>query len=789
MNKDNKVKEIKITKRNGTSESINLDKIYKSISTSSEGLEGVDTLDVARRTISGIYEGDTTEKIDKISIQTASNLISTNPDYSYLATILLSKYIKKEVVNGGINTFSDFISSGHTSGLISKSTLDFVNRNKDLLNKLIDEDKDRLFNFFGLKVLYDRYLLRDPITRKVIETPQYFFLRISCGLNIEHESNGKIIEEDIKSVMKFYNLISSLEYLPSTPTLFNSGTNSSQMSSCYLLDSPEDDLKDIFKRYSDIAMISKFAGGIGVAYSRVRSRGSAIKGTNGRSNGIVSWLKVLDSSVVAVNQGGKRKGAACVYLESWHADIEEFLELKNNTGSESFRTHNLNLANWIPDIFMERVRDNKKWTLFDPSIVPHFVDMYGDDFKKAYEKAEHNKLGVKEIDARYLYKKMLVTLAQTGNGWMCFKDSANKKCNQTDKDNVVHLSNLCTEILEVTNSEETAVCNLGSINLSKFIKEKGGKKSFNFKKLSDVVKIAVAHLDKVIDLNFYPIEEASVSNKHWRPIGLGVMGLQDVFFKLRLPFESEEALELSNTIAEEIYYSALQASVELAQKNGKHFNFEKTKTAKGILQMDLWESNKESNKDWSSLRKDIVKHGLRNSLLIAIAPTATIASIAGCYECIEPQVANIFKRETLSGDFIQINKYLIHDLQKLDLWDSKMKNRILANEGSIQEISAIPLDIRNLYKTAWEIPQKVLIDLAAGRSRFIDQSQSLNLFVAEPKIEKLSSMYMHAWQKGLKTTYYLRSKAATNINQVSVETSQDDLECSLENPEYCESCQ
>jgi ribonucleoside-diphosphate reductase alpha chain len=545
-------------------------------------------------------------------------------------------------------------------------------------------------------------------------------------------------------------------------------------------------------------MLSKFSGGIGIAYSRVRSQGSLIRGTNGHSNGIVPWLKTLDSSVAAVNQGGKRKGAACVYLETWHADIEDFLELRDNTGDDARRTHNLNLANWIPDIFMRRVQEDGMWSLFDPKVVPHFVDTYGEEFEKAYVEAEKAGLYKTQLKARDLYARMMRTLAQTGNGWMTFKDASNTKCNQTaTPESVVHLSNLCTEIIEVTSKDETAVCNLGSINVGRYVADG----AVDFAKLHANVRLAVRQLDRVIDLNYYAIESTSRSNSRWRNVGLGVMGLQDVFFQLRLAFDSPEARKISAKIQEEIYFAALDASAELAVEKGAHASFPETRAAKGELQFDLWGIVPEDTARWDALKEKITQTGLRNSLMIAIAPTATIASIAGCYECIEPQVSNLFKRETLSGDFVQVNKYLVEELKKAGLWTEHIRTQIKLAEGSIQSIEEIPADLREIYRTVWEIPMRSLIDMAADRGAFIDQSQSLNLFMESPNIGKLSSMYMYAWQKGLKTTYYLRSRPATKIAQVSAtETTkaepdvraysdQEALVCSLENPEACEACQ
>ncbi|MEE9417632.1 MAG: ribonucleoside-diphosphate reductase subunit alpha, partial [Acidimicrobiales bacterium] len=699
--------------------------------------------------------------------------------------------IDKEVRNQDIHSFSQSVAAGHRVGIISDEVQQFVTQYSRKLNDTIEHDRDQLFEFFGLRTVYDRYLLRHPTDRVVTETPQYFFLRVACGLSTTPEQ-----------AIRFYHLISSLQYLPSSPTLFNSGTAHPQMSSCYLLDSPEDSLEGIYKRYTDIARLSKFAGGIGVAWHRVRAKGSLIVGTNGLSNGIVPWLKTLDSSVQAVNQGGRRKGAACVYLETWHADIEDFLELRDSTGDHNRRTHNLNLANWIPDLFMERVEKDWQWSLFDPKKVPDLTDMYGADFERAYIDAEEKGLYEKQIPARDLYSRMMRTLAQTGNGWMTFKDPSNKRCNQTGGTNAdgtpraVHLSNLCTEIIEVTNQSETAVCNLGSINLGSLADAEA--KTFDFDRLAEIVRTAVPFLDRVIDINYYPTPEAGDSNEAWRPVGLGLMGLQDVFFKLGLVFDSPEARELSSRISEEIYYNAILASTELAEAEGAHPNFEQTRAAKGQLQFDLAEMAPTDTERWDELKLRIAEFGLRNSLLIAIAPTATIASIAGCYECIEPQVSNLFKRETLSGEFLQINKYLVRELQSRGLWTDDIAAQVKRAEGSIQDVDEIPDDLKELYRTAWEIPMRSLIDMAAERGAFIDQSQSLNLFMESPTIGKLSSMYLHAWKQGLKTTYYLRSRPATRINKTTAGSDaqakskafsdEEAVACSLENPESCEAC-
>lgn len=796
---------MRVRKRSGALEAVDLNKIVARVTHCSGSLDGVDPMRIATRAISGLYDGATTKELDNLCIQTAALLTAEEPAYSRLAARLLAEFVLEEVHSQGILSFSDSIAAGHRHGLISDRVFEFVTRHSDALNAAIDESRNDLFEYFGLRVLYDRYLVKNPMSRDVIETPQFFFMRVAAGLSMQ-----------VDEAIRFYRLISSLDYMPSSPTLFNSGTKHSQLSSCYLLDSPQDDLKSIYQTYMDVAMLSKFAGGIGLAFHRVRSRGSLIKGTNGKSNGIIPWVKTLDSSVSAVNQGGKRKGACCVYLESWHADIESFLELRDNTGDESLRAHNINLANWVPDLFMKRVEADAKWSLFDPKVVPQLTDLFGEAFEAAYEEAERSRLYEKQVPARDLYARMMKTLAQTGNGWMTFKDASNKKCNQTgESGGTVHLSNLCTEILEVTSDQETAVCNLGSVNLSNHVvRTDDGVASFDFEKMRETVRTAVIYLDRVIDINFYPIEKSGSSNMRWRPIGLGVMGLQDVFMKFRLPFDHPDAQKLSTKIQKEVYFTALETSCALAEKHGPHSAFHLTKAAKGLLQIDLWEGGpKYDDKDdaarWAGLRKMIQKYGLRNSLMIAIAPTATIASIVGSYESIEPQVSNLFKRETLSGEFLQVNRYLIQELKALGLWTEEVRAQIKLAEGSIQGIAAIPQSLKDIYRTAWEIPMKSLIDMGAARGPYIDQSQSLNLFMESPTIGKLSSMYFYAWKSGLKTTYYLRSRPATKIAKVGVTSptaaaaptasaaspaessfsASEAIACSLENPESCEACQ
>ena len=735
---------------------------------------------------------DETE-LRELATEAAAGLISEDPAYSRLAARLLTIGIAAEAASQGVTSFTESVAVGHREGLIADRTAEFVRVHATRLDALIDAQGDDRFGYFGLRTLHSRYLLRHPITRKVVETPQHFMLRVASGLAEDTVSDSKTGSRSVDEVAALYGLMSRLDYLPSSPTLFNSGTRHPQMSSCYLLDSPLDELDSIYDRYHQVARLSKHAGGIGLSYSRIRARGSLIRGTNGHSNGIVPFLKTLDASVAAVNQGGRRKGAAAVYLETWHSDIEEFLELRDNTGEDARRTHNLNLAHWVPDEFMRRVNEDALWSLFSPSDVPELVDLWGEEFDAAYRKAEEAGLAKKTIPARDLYGRMMRTLAQTGNGWMTFKDAANRTANQTaEPGHVVHSSNLCTEILEVTNDGETAVCNLGSVNLGAFVVNG----DVDWERLDETVRTAVTFLDRVVDINFYPTEQAGRSNARWRPVGLGAMGLQDVFFKLRLPFDSPEAKALSTRIAERIMLAAYEASADLAEHNGPLPAWEKTRTARGVLHPDHYDTELTWPERWAALRDRIAAVGMRNSLLLAIAPTATIASIAGVYECIEPQVSNLFKRETLSGEFLQVNSYLVKDLKALGVWDARTREALREANGSVQDFAWIPADVRALYRTAWEIPQRGLIDMAAARTPYLDQSQSLNLFLETPTIGKLSSMYAYAWKQGLKTTYYLRSRPATRIAraaQATVPVQQtadpDAVACSLENPESCEACQ
>ena len=771
---------MQVRKRNGDDEPVDVNKIVRAVDRVCDDLADVDPMRVATRTISGLYDGATTAELDRLSIQTAAEMIGEEPQYSRLAARLLAGYIDKEVRNQGVMSFSQSVALGHAEGLIGDETARFVKDNARKLDFAIDPDADRRFEYFGLRTVYDRYLLRHPSSRLVVETPQYFLLRVASGLA---RTPAEAIE--------FYRLMSSLAYLPSSPTLFNSGTRHTQMSSCYLVDSPRDDLDSIYARYQQVARLSKFAGGIGIAFSRVRSRGALIRGTNGASNGIVPFLRTLDSSVAAVNQGGRRKGAACVYLEPWHPDVEEFLELKDNTGEDARRTHNLNLANWIPDEFMRRVEADAEWSLIDPDQAPELPDLWGEAFDAAYRRAEEDGRYVRKVKARELYGKMMRTLAQTGNGWLTFKDAANRTCNQTSDPSrvpggpVVHLSNLCTEIIEVSSDSETAVCNLGSINLAQHL-------------------TAVRH--RLGEAPHHgPYGAAAARPRHRRQLlpEPGGRGVQPAVAPGRARADGAAGRVLRAPAAVRLPRGPGAVDADPGgglpdRARGLLRAGPGARPAPGVRRHEGGRRascsrtsgptrHPEQTERWDALRAQVAEHGLRNSLLIAIAPTATIASIAGCYECIEPQVSNLFKRETLSGEFLQVNAALTRELKERGLWTAEVRDAIKRAEGSVQGVAALPEDVRMLFRTAWELPQRALIDMAAARAPYIDQSQSLNLFIAGPSIGKLSSMYLHAWKSGLKTTYYLRSRPATRIQQTTVTATSTDrpssaVACSAREP-------
>lgn len=794
------VTRMQVVDRHGVSQTVDLNRIVDVIASCCEGLPGADPMRIVAKTVSGLHDGVSTRALNLLSIDVAHGLTAEDPDYSRVAARLLARMVRRDVEGQGIHSFSQGIAAAFKLGLVDKSVRSFVRKHRDVLDNAIDLLGDLRFDYIGAKTVEHRYVLRHPETRLPLETFQHWMMRVAVG-------TASTPEEAIE-VYRMYN---SFRYLSATPTLLNSGKTASQLSSCFVLDSPSDDLAGIYGSYTDIAFLSKWSGGIGISYSGVRSRGSYIRGTNGFSDGIVPWLRTLDSSVAAVNQGGIRKGACTVTLEPWHGDIEAFLELRDNTGDAALRTHNLNLAVWVPDLFMERVEANAQWSLFSPSDTPELPNLWGENFKVAYEAYEAAGKARKTVSARALYQRMLRTLSTTGNGFICFKDRANSTSNQTLKpENVIHSSNLCQEILEINKTkEEASVCNLASINLAAHVSN--GR--FDFDQLVETAEVAVRQLDRVIDRNFYTIKETKASNSRWRPVGLGIMGLQDVFFALKMPFDSEAAKALSTQISECLYYTALRVSCTLAQEEEPCAAFKETRLSQGVFSFEHWgiappvaPTDSKLSYDWEKLRSDIMTHGTRNSLLLAIAPTATIASIAGVYECIEPQTSNEFKRETMSGDFMQINTALVRDLKARGLWTAEVRAELRKTEGSLQTCN-VPEDLKALYRTVWEIPQRNLIDMAAARTPFIDQSTSLNLFIENPTMGKLSGMYMHAWKSGIKTTYYLRTRAATRTQKTvkggaqptaapeapkqpeKVYSDDEALVCSIDNPKACDACQ
>lgn len=792
-----------VVKRNGSIEPADLNKIMASLTKVCTGLD-IDPAKIATKVIGGLIDGATTKQIDELTIDKGIWMTNENPAYSKAMARVLMNVIHKEVQNQEIQSFSQGIAHGQEVGLISDEVAEYVKKNARKLNSAINGvSHDDKYEYFGLKTVYDRYLLKHPITRLVMETPQYWLMRVACG----------VFTGDVKNTIAFYNIMSDHKYMTSTPTLFNSGTRHTQMSSCYLLDSPKDDLEDIYEQMKKVALLSKFAGGIGQDYSLVRGEGSLIKGTNGLSNGIIPFIHLQDASVIAVNQGGKRKGACCVYLEVWHSDFEDFLSLRDSTGDPHLRAHNLNLACWIPDEFMRRVAAQEDWTLFSPSApgVAELTRLYGEEFDKAYRalEAEYDATPVKpkwykKKPAQLIWHRMCKTLAETGNGWMNWKDRANETCNQVTPTNgrIVRSSNLCTEILETTNSDNIAVCNLGSIVLSAFVTPAG---TIDWDALAVVVKLAMIGLNNVIDGNFYPVAQAEHSNKDWRPVGLGVMGTQDLLHKMNLCFDDQAALELIENVHAFIYYHALKTSCELAKKDGPFPQYANSRTAMGKLHIDLYDNDRELVSPggivWDDLRTDIAKYGIRNSLMVAVAPTATIAGIVGVGECTEPTLSNLFTRTTLSGEFVQINSVLVQDLKNIGQWNESISNQITANDGSVQDITELPDWIKRKHRTVWEYKMRTLFGLAQARGRYIDQSQSLNTFMENPTIGKVSSMYMAAWKEyKLKTTYYLRSRAASRNQKLVAApklevvaakeyTDEEVIMCSLDNPEACEACQ
>ncbi|KAK5780171.1 ribonucleotide-diphosphate reductase subunit RNR3 PWA37_001445 [Arxiozyma heterogenica] len=754
-----------VIKRDGRKEPVRFDKITSRITRLCYGLDSdhIDAVKVTQRIISGIYEGVTTAELDNLAAETAAYMTTIHPDYGTLAARLAISNLHKQTTKRFSQVIADLYhwinpATGKHAPMISKKVYDIVMEHKDLLNSTIVYDRDYSYNYFGFKTLERSYLLK--IDGKVAERPQHLLMRVALGIHLD----------DIDSVIETYNLMSLRYFTHASPTLFNAGTPKSQMSSCFLVAMKEDSIEGIFDTLKECAMISKTAGGIGVHIHDIRSTGSYIAGTNGNSNGIIPMLRVFNNTSRYVDQGGnKRPGAFAIYLEPWHADIFDFIDIRKNHGKEEIRARDLFPALWIPDLFMKRVEANGNWTLFSPNDAPGLSDVYGEEFEALYERYEKEGRGT-TIKAHKLWYSILEAQTETGTPFMIYKDSCNSKSNQKNL-GTIKSSNLCCEIVEYSSPDETAVCNLASVCLPAFIEfsEDGKTSTYNFDKLHEITKVVTVNLNRVIDNNYYPVPEARNSNERHRPIALGVQGLADVYMLLRLPFESEGARTLNKQIFETIYHASLEASCELAQKEGTYQSWEGCPASKGILQMDMWNAEPFGLWDWGSLRKQIMEHGLRNSLTMAPMPTASTSQIMGFNECFEPVTSNMYQRRVLSGEFQVVNPYLLRDLVDLGIWDESMKQHLITANGSIQGLN-VPQELKDLYKTVWEISQKTIIDMAADRSIYIDQSHSLNLFLRAPTMGKITSMHFYGWKKGLKTgMYYLRTQAASAAIQFTID--------------------
>ncbi|WP_210462240.1 ribonucleoside-diphosphate reductase subunit alpha [Rufibacter roseolus] len=789
-----------VVKRDGRRESVKFDKITARIEKLCYGLNMtfVSPIEVAKKVIDGIYDGVTTVELDNLAAETAASLTTKHPDYAILAARIAISSLHKVTQKSFFNTMKQLYTyedpkTGENASLIAKDVFDVIKKHAAVLDSSIIYDRDYNYDYFGYKTLERSYLLR--VNGKVVERPQHMLMRVAVGIH----------KNDIDAAIETYNLMSEKWFTHATPTLFNAGTPKPQLSSCFLLTMKEDSIPGIYDTLKNCALISQSAGGIGLAAHNIRATGSYIKGTNGTSNGLVPMLKVFNDTARYVDQGGgKRKGAFAIYLEPWHADIFEFLDLRKNHGKEEMRTRDLFLALWTPDLFMKRVEANGDWSLMCPNECPGLSETWGKDFERLYEKYEKEGKARKTIKAQELWFAILEAQTETGTPYMLFKDHANGKSNQQNL-GTIKSSNLCTEIIEYTDKDEIAVCNLASLALPRYIKEEKGVKTFDHQKLYEVTYTVTKNLNKVIDINYYPVPEAKKSNMRHRPIGLGVQGLADAFLQLRMPFESAEAARLNKEIFETIYFAAMTASKDLAKKHGPYETFEGSPISRGIFQFDMWGVTPESGRwDWEALRQEVVEHGVRNSLLVAPMPTASTSQILGNNEGFEPYTSNIYVRRVLSGEFMVVNKHLLNDLIALGLWNDQMKNAIIAANGSVQGISNIPQNIKDLYKTVWEISQRTIIDMSADRGAYICQSQSLNLHVSNVNFGKLTSMHFHSWKKGLKTgMYYLRTKAAADAIKFTVEKqaaetlapmynqveqNMSDMACSLDNPDACEAC-
>jgi len=749
-----------VIKRDGKRESVKFDKITARIEKLCYGFHLVDPIDVAKKVIEGLFDGVTTSELDNLAAETAASLTTKHPDYALLASRIAVSNLHKNTIKSFSETMRklyDYVDekTGKNASLIAEDVWQVIQDNAELLDSTIIYDRDFGFDYFGFKTLEKSYLLK--VEGKIVERPQHLFMRVSVGIH----------KEDIESAIKTYHLMSERWFTHATPTLFNAGTPKPQMSSCFLLTMKDDSIEGIYDTLKQTAKISQSAGGIGLSIHNVRATGSYISGTNGTSNGIIPMLKVFNDTARYVDQGGgKRKGAFAIYLEPWHADVFDFLDLRKNHGKEEMRARDLFYALWVSDLFMRRVEANEEWSLFCPHEAPGLADCWGKEFEALYEKYEKEGRARRTVKAQELWFAILDAQVETGTPYLLYKDAANGKSNQQNL-GTIKSSNLCTEIMEYTDANEVAVCNLASLALPRYIQNG----VFDHNKLYEVTYQAAINLNKIIDNNYYPVEEARYSNLRHRPIGLGVQGLADTFIQLRMPFESEEAKKLNIEIFETIYFAAMTASKDLAIKDGAYETFKGSPLSKGQFQFDLWNVKPESGRwDWENLRLDVMNHGVRNSLLVAPMPTASTSQILGNNECFEPYTSNIYTRRVLSGEFIVVNKYLLRDLVNRGLWDTEMKDKIITANGSIQDIAEIPADVKELYKTVWEIKMRSIIDMAADRGAYVCQSQSLNLFINAPNASKLTSMHFYAWKKGLKTgMYYLRTQAASQAVKFTVE--------------------
>ncbi len=746
-----KVSSMMVTKRDGTKEPVSLDKITNRVSVLSTGLS-IDPIIVAQKAIPGLYNDITSTEIDNYLAETAAALTVEHPDYSYLAARIKSNALHKETPGFVIATKNLF-----EDGLLHENYYQKVIQNAEAIEAIIDYDRDYTFDYFALTTLIRAYLLK--YENKTIERPQDLWMRVALTVSCD--------EFDQNKLKKTYDTLSNGLYTHATPTLFNSGLKMQQLSSCFLIGMEDDSIDGIFNTIKDCALISKTAGGIGMHAHNIRGSGSRIKSTNGKSNGLIPFLKIFNETAKSVDQGGgKRKGSFAVYLEPWHADIENFLELRKNTGAEEFRARDLFYALWIPDLFMKRVEKDEDWTLMSEHECPGLSDNYGKSFEKLYTQYEKEMPHLEKIKARALMSKIIEAQIETGQPYMLYKDSINEKSNQKNI-GVIKSSNLCAEIVEYSDKNETAVCNLASIALPKFVDRK--TKKYNYKKLYETAKLATKNLDQVININFYPTSKTDTSNNLHRPIGLGIQGLSDVFFKLSIPHDSKEAAEINKLIFETIYFGSLEASMELAKDKGAYSTFKGSPLSEGKFQFDLWGTKPSDMWNWENLKEKIQKYGVRNSLTTACMPTASTGIILGNTETFQIQTSNIYKRQTLSGEFLLVNRHLVKELSKRDLWNKAMRDNIILENGSVQNIPNFPEDLKDIYKTVWETSQRTVIDMAADRAPFIDQTQSMNLWLSNPTFGKVNSMHMYAWKKGLKTgMYYLRSRSAVDAVKITV---------------------